>query len=154
MPMRRKDKEITDIGEIEGIIRKAQICRIGLVDGEKPYVFPMSFGYRDSCLYLHTAPTGRKVDLLKKNNHICFEVESDLKLVPAKKACKWSISYHSVIGFGRGEWVEDHMQKKEALDIIMKQYSAADYTYSGKALAKVGVIKVVIEEMTGKKSDT
>lgn len=151
--MRRQEKEITDMVEIEEIIRRARVCRIGLVDGEKAYVIPMNFGYRDHCLYLHCAQAGKKLDLLKKNNNVCFEVESEFKLIPAEKACDWNILYRSVIGWGRGELVVDTQGKKQALDIIMKQYSNAEYTYSKKALDEVRIVKVKIEEITGKKSD-
>ena len=43
--MRRKDREVTDIGEIENIIEKAKIVHVGMVDGNAPYVVPMQYGY-------------------------------------------------------------------------------------------------------------
>ena len=59
--MRRKDKEILDKKEIESIIKKAGVCRLGLSDNNIPYIVPLNFGYRDSFLsvsYTHlTLPT-------------------------------------------------------------------------------------------------
>ena len=69
-PMRKKNKEITDIDEIEGIIKKATCCRIGLVDGDEPYIVPLNFGYENSTLYFHGASEGRKIDLIKDNKVI------------------------------------------------------------------------------------
>lgn len=51
--MRRKDREITDRAAIEAILRRATVCRIGLVGKDGPYVVPMSFGYDAGRLYLH-----------------------------------------------------------------------------------------------------
>jgi nitroimidazol reductase NimA-like FMN-containing flavoprotein (pyridoxamine 5'-phosphate oxidase superfamily) len=56
MRMRRAGKEITDRAGIDGILRDARVCRIGLPDEGRPYVVPVCFGYRDGALYFHSAP--------------------------------------------------------------------------------------------------
>lgn len=66
--VRRKDKEITNRAEIEGILKKAFICHLGLSDGDLPYVVPMNYGYEDGHIYLHCATEGKKLDIIKKNN--------------------------------------------------------------------------------------
>ena len=38
-------EEITDIIEIDAVLNDAQMCRIALLDGDKPYIAPMLFGY-------------------------------------------------------------------------------------------------------------
>ena len=58
--MRRKDREITDRAEIEAILNEAMVCRIGLADGGEPYVVPLSFGYEDGSVYIHSAPEASK----------------------------------------------------------------------------------------------
>ena len=59
--MRRKDREITDRAEIEAILNEAMVCRIGLADDGEPYVVPVSFGYEDGSVYIHSAPEGKKI---------------------------------------------------------------------------------------------
>ncbi len=54
--MSRKDKEIKDKDEIESTIKRANVCRIGLAENNIPYVVPLVFGYKDNCLYFHSAP--------------------------------------------------------------------------------------------------
>ena len=71
--MRRKDKEIKDKEVIESIIKRATVCRIALSENNVPYIVPLSFGYKDNCLYFHSAPEGRKIDIIKQNNNVCFE---------------------------------------------------------------------------------
>jgi nitroimidazol reductase NimA-like FMN-containing flavoprotein (pyridoxamine 5'-phosphate oxidase superfamily) len=79
--MRIKDKEVTDIRIIEQIIMNNSICRIGLCNNNQPYVVPMNFGYKNNCLYIHSTKQGKKIDILKDNPNICFEVEEDKEFV-------------------------------------------------------------------------
>ncbi len=53
--MRWKDREISDESGIEAIINKAVVCRLGIVNGNTPYVVPLCFGYHDNKLYFHSA---------------------------------------------------------------------------------------------------
>ena len=104
--MRRKDKLVTDINALHGVIRQAHVCRLALVDGDWPYVVPMSFGFDGTYLYLHAAKEGRKLDILRKNNHVCVEFEQDVALVPGRKPCNYGFRYFTVICYGRAEFVD------------------------------------------------
>jgi nitroimidazol reductase NimA-like FMN-containing flavoprotein (pyridoxamine 5'-phosphate oxidase superfamily) len=153
--MRRNDKEIKDKDTIEWIIKEALICRIALCDNNKPYIVPMNFGFKDKCLYLHSANEGQKIDILGKNRNICFEVDIETELVKSENACNWGMKYYSIIGFGEANIIEEMSEKKKALGIIMQKYSennTSSFEYSQSELDKIFVIKIKITEMTGKKS--
>jgi len=79
--MRRSEREIKDTGEIEAVIRQAQVCRVAFAAGDSPYIVPVSFGYQDSCLYFHSAPEGRKMDILRLNPRVCFEKAAALNII-------------------------------------------------------------------------
>ena len=149
--MRRKDQEINDIATIEGIIRKAQVCRLALSENGRPYIVPLCFGYKDNTLYFHSAREGKKLDILRKNNNVCFEIDIDKELVKGKKACNCSMKYRSVIGFGRAELIDDIEQKRRALNIIMQNYFEGLFRYPEESIENIVIIKVEIESMTGKK---
>lgn len=151
--MRRKEKEITDKSEIEFIIRKSQVCRLGLADEGLAYVLPLCFGYRNNTLYFHSAGEGRKIEILKRNPRVCFEFDIDAQIRPGETGCAWGMKYRSVIGYGEASFIDDSEKKKKALDVIMRQYTDGAYVYSEKKLKKTLVIKVEISSMTGKKSD-
>ena len=151
--MRRKEKEITDQSEIDAIIRRSQVCRLGLVDEGLAYIVPLCFGYADNALFFHSATEGRKIEILKRNNQVCFEFEADTHIQPGKAACDWGIQYRSVIGYGTASFIEGPEEKRQALDIIMAQYADGAFEYSTKALDKTLIIKIDISHMTGKKSD-
>ena len=150
--MRRKDKEITDRTEIESIILRSSVCRLALADQNQPYIVPLSFGYRDNKLYFHSAPSGKKLEIIKKNNRVCFEFDIDCEAITSDKACKWGMKYKSVIGFGTASFIENFDSKCRALDIIMRQYSDGSFEYPENKVKDTVVIKVEIEHMTGKQS--
>ena len=152
--MRRKEREITDIKEMEEIMHKAEVCHLGLAVDNTPYVVPVSYGYEDNCLYIHCAKEGRKLDMIRKNNTVCFQMDIDAGITGKDKpACGWSTTYRSVIGYGEAFVVEDFQQKKSALDIIMRHYSnKKSFEYREKAVEDVGIIKIVIHHLSGKKS--
>lgn len=150
--MRRKDREINDINEIEAIINSAIICRLAMVDEDYPYIVPLCFGYEDYTLYFHSASQGKKLDLLKKNNRVCFEFDIDQRLKMRDKACEWGMTYKSVVGFGKASFLKDFQIKRNALDIIMRNYADGSFEYSDPEIRNTTVIKVEIEQMTGKAS--
>ena len=150
--MRRKEREITDQKAIEGILHNAWVCRLAMVDGNTPYIVPLCFGYADRSLYFHSAPEGKKLEILKKNNRVCFEVDIDPSLKPNVKPCAWGMNYKSVIGFGCARFLDDVESKRKALDIIMRNYSDKSFDYQKSAIENTTVIKVEIEQMTGKQS--
>jgi nitroimidazol reductase NimA-like FMN-containing flavoprotein (pyridoxamine 5'-phosphate oxidase superfamily) len=139
-----------DKNTIESIIRQAQICRIAFSDDGQPYIIPVSFGYEDNTIYFHCSKKGRKIDILTKNNAVCLEFDVDFELIKAEEACKWSLKYRSVIGFGKAYLVKDVESKRRALDAIMRQYSDEPYTYPETTLEKTGVVKIEIDSMTAK----
>ena len=151
--MRRKDKEITDKEEIESIIERATVCRIGLSEDNLPYVIPVNFGYKNNNIYFHSAPMGKKIDMLKKNNNVCFEIDIDHEILISDDKCNSSMKYRSVIGYGKAILVDDLNEKRVVLNIIMNHYTTKDsHDYNERILKKMAIIKIEIDSMTGKKS--
>ncbi len=148
--MRRREKQITETKQVEEILAQAQVCRLAMVDNGHPYVVPLNFGYRDGALYFHSALEGRKMDVLKADPRVCFEVDELVKMNKAAQACDWGVSFRSVIGTGTARMLETAAEKKAGLDIIMAQYSNRSFDYPEEKLAKTAVIQVTIHEMTGK----
>lgn len=76
--MRRSDREITDLGEILSIINDCKVIHLAMVDDGEPYLLPLNFGY--ACeggafsFFCHSAREGRKLDILRKNPTVAFEM--------------------------------------------------------------------------------
>ncbi len=63
--MRKINQEIKDLQIIEDILSSSIICRIAMIDGERPYLLPFNYGYKDNCIYIHSALEGKKLDVLR-----------------------------------------------------------------------------------------
>jgi nitroimidazol reductase NimA-like FMN-containing flavoprotein (pyridoxamine 5'-phosphate oxidase superfamily) len=151
--MRRADKEIKCRDQIDIIIKKAKCCRIALVDGNCPYIVPVNFAVNNNHLYFHSAKEGKKIDILRKNNSVCFEMDIEGEIVKGEKACFWGMKYVSIIGFGQAFFIEDDIGKKKALDILMEKYAGeSGFSYAADELDKIIIIDIKIDTISGKQS--
>ena len=148
--MRRNEREIKDRKEIDDIIKRCRVCRLAMCDDGQPYIVPLNFGYDGGFLYFHAAPEGRKIDIIKRNNRVGFEVDILNDIVTAEQACKWGAKYESVMGSGTAEIVDDLEAKKEALEWIMRQYGNGAWDFKEEILKKTLVLRVQILEISGK----
>ena len=153
--MRRHDREVRDNTEIESIISRSDVCRIAFADNNIPYIVTLNFGYTGGdkpCLFFHCAPEGRKIELIGKNNYVCFEMDTDHMLFKGHKGCDWGMKYSSVVGYGRISIVPHPEEKKRGLDSIMSHYAdRSDFTYDEKIFSHTAVLRLDIEEITAKK---
>ena len=152
--MRRKDKEITDIKEIEKILFKGILCSISFSDGTDPYLVTVNYGYRDGCIFFHSANEGKKMDLISKNPKVCFQVVVDDELVKGEKACSdFTMKYRSVTGYGKISILQTEEEKADGLEVLMKQHTGnEEYEFEKNSLRETAVLRIEIESMTGKKS--
>lgn len=152
--MRRKDKEITDSSVIESILETSEICRLGLVDNGEAYIVPVNFAHFGGAIYIHSAMQGRKLEILRKNNKVSFEMESHCSILKGSQPCEWTTNYRSVMGKGTVEIEVGSNEKKQGLDLIMKKYgwNAGELTYDDALLARVCILKLNIESISGKQS--
>ena len=151
--MRKTNQEITDKSILDNILKQATICRLAMLDNGLPYILPFNFGYSENCLYIHSAPEGKKIDVLRKNPKVCFEVEQYTELIKDEIACKWSTLYRSIIGYGNIEIVTEFEEKKRGLEIIMKQHGAiGKLEFEKKEVEFIVILKIIITSITGKQS--
>ena len=152
MTMRRKDREITDPAGIETIIRACRYCRLAMCLDNRPYVVPLSFGYRDRSVFFHSAHHGHKLDILQKNPRVCVEFDTGCTLRTGDKPCNWGFAYQSVIGSGTAVFLESPAEKQDGLAVILQQVSAPPYRFSEAELQTVVVFRVDLEEISGKQA--
>ena len=154
--MRRTDREVNDIGGIEEILRLCKACHVAMVDNGTPYVVPLSYGYRilaDNVLelYFHSALEGRKLDILKNNNNVCFEMAHEGEPAQYETPCSSGYYYSSIIGFGQAEFIEDADEKCKALSIMFSHQTGREVTFTAEQAQSVCVFKIVSNDFTGKK---
>ena len=152
--MRRKDREVTDFEEILSILRKCDVCRLALNDGDYPYLLPLNFGLAvedgRAVLSFHGAMEGKKYDLLEKDPRASFEVDCGHRLLFDEGAGYCTMEYESVVGRGQIVFLSEE-EKEAALDVLVRQYHPEGFAYNRAALSRTRIFKLVVEEMTAKR---
>jgi nitroimidazol reductase NimA-like FMN-containing flavoprotein (pyridoxamine 5'-phosphate oxidase superfamily) len=150
--MRRSEKEIADRAELQRILAAARVCRVAMCDGDRPYLVPLSFALDGDDLVLHSARDGRKLEVLRRNPAVCFEVEEGVAVRPAATACDFSFGFTSVLGFGDVEFVDDLAERRRLLGLFGPRYGAPPGELPEREVARTRVLRVRIRELTGKRS--
>lgn len=151
--MRRTDREITDLNKIIKIIENNQCCRLGFIDQGSVYIVPLNYGYiynNKHIFYFHGAKVGKKIDLIKQNNHVGFEIDNNHQLVEGNTPCNYSMKYQSIIGNGHIELIEDNEEKKLGLQLIMKNVAGKEVTFNDQMVNSVAVMKLVVDTLSCK----
>ena len=152
--MTRREREVTDINKILEILDKSKVVRIGLVDGDEAYVVPMNYGYtyenEKLTLYLHGARRGKKIDLMRANPKVFFEMDCDIVPFEGEVACKYGITYSSIMGKGKATILEDPEEKMQALTYLMKTQTGKDFEFNEKLVSVVAVIRIDVSDFTAK----
>ena len=152
--MRRKEREISDTGTIDRIIKKSDVCRIAIANDNIPYIVTMNFGYSAGQypkLYFHCANEGKKLEMIKKNNLVCFEMDTDHEIYDGEKGCDWGMKYSSIVGYGEIFIVTEIDAKKKGLDCIMKHYGGErKYMYDERIIRRTTILRLDIKEIKGK----
>ncbi len=152
--MRRKDREITDFAEILKIISNCDILRLGLPDGDYPYIVPVNFGYQISGgtvkFYIHGACSGRKYELLKKLGRCSFEADCVYELIPKPEEGAATVYYESVMGTADVRFL-DGKEKVMALERILIRYRETfGIIPNPKLLEKTMAAELTVREITAK----
>ena len=151
--MRKSKQEIRDPKILEKILSGALICRVAMMDGALPYILPFNYGYQDGSLYIHSAPEGKKIDLLKQNKQVCFEMEDAVEIIKGEQACDWTTRYRSLVGYGTVEILSDDESKQNGLEVIMAQHGAPDLVdFNPKNMNRMVILKLTITSLSGKQS--
>jgi nitroimidazol reductase NimA-like FMN-containing flavoprotein (pyridoxamine 5'-phosphate oxidase superfamily) len=150
--MRRSEREITDRGELRRILEEARVCRLAMADGGRPYLVPLSFALDGDDLVLHSARAGRKLEVLRRNPEVCFEVEEGVSFARGATACGSTMRYRSVVGFGAVEFVEDRAERARLLALFGPRYGAPASAIPDAELDRTIVLRLRVRELTGKRS--
>ena len=154
--MRRKDREVTDLQEINSILEKADVLRIALNNGDYPYVIPVNFGFEFSgdrlVLFFHGSKDGLKHDIISKDPHVTFEVDCGHMLMQpiGEDACTSSFAYESVIGQGMTKKADDS-EKEELLTKLLEKYGIEAKKFNPIHLANTVIYKIYAEKYTAKR---
>jgi len=150
-----KSKEkIKEFLDLEHVGRIASIDENGF-----PQIIPMNFVFLNDAIYMHSHTKGEKLDNIKRNEKVGFEVDRELEFLPSyfedpKDASLADTLYISVVIKGTGSIVEDRNEKTLALNGLMKKYQPEGRYDPLKpemeVVDEVAIIKVEPDSFRGK----
>lgn len=156
--MRRASRQVTDLQEINAMLRSCDVCHIALNTAEGyPYVVPLNYGYELTqsgalTLYFHSAIQGRKLELLGENNAAGFAINGSHQLVVADAPCDYTYAYESIIGIGRLQQLDSESEKQHALSVFMRNFSHdGALEFPPDKLRATAVLRLDVEEYTAKR---
>ena len=153
--MRRKDREVTDFESILAIIDECDIIRIGLADGDFPYIVPLNFAYtvhgRQIDFYVHGAMAGRKYGLMRGSGKCSFEMDIPLQMDCIVEKKDITMRYKSVMGRATIAFLEGEEKQSAVENIILNRYDQTrNFGYNRAALDRTAVARLTVTELTAK----
>src|ERR671913_194210 len=155
-----KKYEIKSKHKMIEFLNGQQVGRIASLDGNGyPQVIPMNFVYHDGVIYMHSHPFGEKLENIRRNPNVGFEVDQHICFLPSyyfhpTDASQADTLYISVVIKGTAVIVEDNEEKAKALNGLMEKYQKeGKYEILDSfmpSVHEVAVIKIVPKEMRGK----
>ncbi|MFH1336863.1 MAG: pyridoxamine 5'-phosphate oxidase family protein [Candidatus Zixiibacteriota bacterium] len=155
--MRKKEREIIDKNLLSEILRNGKYVVISMCRDNEPYVVSLSYGYdeKQNAIFFHCSPQGLKLDFIRQNPSVCATVIEDR----GYKMGDCSHAYRSVVFWGKMYRIDGLAEKKHAINVLLEHLEDEPDRIREKSLKsdedykEVGVLRLDITEMTGKKSD-
>jgi nitroimidazol reductase NimA-like FMN-containing flavoprotein (pyridoxamine 5'-phosphate oxidase superfamily) len=152
--MTKRERQITDQHQIIDILNRAKVLHLGLCVDNEPYVVPMNYGYtmegEKLVVYLHSAVRGKKLDMIKANPKVFFEIDCDVVPFEGVMPCQYGVTYSSIMGRGTAQIVEDVEEKMKAMSVLMQTQTGKDFSFNERLVSIVAVIRIDVEEYTAK----
>ena len=166
--------EIQSKERVIEFLNSQPVGRIASIDANGyPQIIPMNFVYinadetnvnlqcmvRSDAIYMHSHPVGEKLNNIRNNPQIGFEVDQHICFLPSyyfhpSDASQADTLYISIVIKGCASIVEDNAEKAKALNSLMKKYQKEEgYKILNpymQSVQEVTVIKIVPKEMRGK----
>src|ERR687890_192102 len=162
-----KKLEIQSKNRIIDFLNSQSVGRIASIDiNGYPQIIPMNFVYlqqqdtiRSDAVYMHSHPLGEKLENIKRNPKVGFEVDQHICFLPSyyfhpTDASQADTLYISIVIKGNSSIVEDNEEKTRALNALMNKYQTEGrYRILHPKMSsvhEVTVIKIVPKETHGK----
>lgn len=155
-----KKYEIQSKHKMIEFLNEQPVGRVASVDGSGyPQVIPMNFVYHDGAVYMHSHPFGEKLDNIRRNPNVGFEVDQHICFLPSyffhpTDASQADTLYISVVIKGKAELVHGNEEKALALNALMEKYQKEGryeaLVANMPSVHEVAIIKVIPRDIRGK----
>lgn len=148
--MRRKERQMPEEFAWE-VVDKCEYAFLAMTaeDGS-PYGLPVTIAREGRAVYFHSAMAGRKVECLRRSSRVCLTCVGDTQVPPGK----FTTLFESAVASGTAEEVTEEPDKIHALRLLCQRHTPDNMAQFDGAirasLARTGVWRINIEEITGK----
>lgn len=150
--MRRKEKSMS-LSDAKALLTKTPIGRLGLSLNDHPYVVPLNYVFYNEKIYFHCSREGQKLDYLKRNNRICFEVDEYSGIRKRDKPCSYGSKYRSVIVYGNAKLILETGVKMKVLKKLLEKYVGdVNTSFNENTVMQTQIVEITAEKITGKQS--
>ena len=140
--------------EIDEFLQEALIGRLGTTNKDQPYVVPINFVYDAESVFFHSKLKGLKINNIRDNKKVCFEIDELKEIISAERACDFTVRSRSVIIFGTTVLIDSITEKMRILNKIMKKYSPGVPKHFNKSeVQSLVIVEIKIESINGKKKN-
>lgn len=153
--LRRHDKAIESTEVCATILASTRTISLAMCADNAPYVITLNHGWDPDrqCLYFHSAPTGKKIDILRTNDRVWGMATEDLGYLDGR--CDHA--YRSVMFGGKVAFIDDDAGKRHALEVMIRQHESDPEAVITEQLTEARVAgttigRIDIDEMSGKES--
>ena len=155
--MRKKEREMTHKEDFIRVLDRCDSCRVAFCSDNIPYIVPMNYGYTyegdELILYFHSGLSGKKLEMLRANNQVSFQMDCSHQLIPDEIPCRYTMKFESLMGQGKMSILTEEAEKIEALEHVMKKYAPdKSFHFESKHARVILGLKLVVEELTGRRS--
>jgi nitroimidazol reductase NimA-like FMN-containing flavoprotein (pyridoxamine 5'-phosphate oxidase superfamily) len=165
--------EIKSLANMINFLNEQRVGRVASIDEQGyPQIIPMNFVYvkNDSidtqsdnknigAIYMHSHPIGEKIENIKRNSKVGFEVDSYVCFLPSyyfhpTDASQADTLYISIVIKGNASIIQDTDEKANALNALMKKYQKEggyeSLSSNMGSVREVTVLKVAPDQIRGK----
>ena len=149
--VRRQDRLMDEERALE-LLRDGEYGVLSMVADNAGYGIPVNFVWDgDHSVYIHCAPSGRKLDAIEKNPNVSLCIIGNVHLIPRN----FTTEYESAIFFGEARIHLSDEEKMHALHLLIDKLSA-DFKeigdkYAHKSFHRVEIIRIDFTEFRGKR---
>lgn len=148
MPKAALEKE-----QCEQILEQQEFGFLSMSQDGCPYCLPFNFCYEQGCIYIHTGRKGIKWEFLADNPRVCFTVVAPGPKITGDSPCQYTYHFKSVVVRGKASEITCPDQARASLERLIDKYRVGAVTpVPGDKFEKVRMIRIDIDEMTGRKN--
>ena len=149
-----KTEKPDDRTRMEQILSAQTIGHLAMTCDGDLYLVPINYAYVEGRILFHCALEGKKLDMIRKNPNVCFEVSrQEGQPVPhAGELC--DAAFESVVCWGTARFIDDVEERQRVLHEFQARYANYDQApepISLERAEKCGAIEITVTRMTGRR---